>query len=341
MTEIGGVDFAWGKPDPVATRNCGYTFVMGYLSGGGTKDLTAAHVQAYRAAGLNVGLVWETSATRVQGGAAAGAADGAAAEAEANTVGYPTNCVIFFAVDFAATTADFPAIQAYAQAFNNATRRPIGIYGSFNVVEHFVGTAGIQYGWQTAAWSAGNFSAKAHLYQRAAHTNWPLIPGIDPANYDEDVQCLPLPLFGEVAPTPTPPPPPPPNLEDDMAGRFVTGGTQAPWFVTDGLFKRPVAPGEQNTLLANELAAKYTDGSTVKVVDPAWLASLPLAQNPPQPQPQPAPAPVTLDAATIGALKDAIVNDPAFQAVVQQAAAAVTTALDADLAQRFSTPPQT
>ena len=212
MTEIGGIDFAWARPAPPAVKQCGYSFVIGYLSGGGSKDLTAAQIAAYRAAGLMVGLVWETTANRVTGGAAAGAADGAAAEAEADRVGYPRDAVIFFAVDFDAQPSDFSTIAAYAAAFNQATNRPVGIYGSFDVVEHFVtpGQQPVQYGWQTAAWSNGELSAKAHLYQRVGHVNWPIIPGISALDFDEDVLCIPLPLMGAAAPAPKPVPGPAP-----------------------------------------------------------------------------------------------------------------------------------
>jgi hypothetical protein len=198
MSEVAGIDVAWTKPDPVNTRNAGYTLVIGYMSGDPTKNLRGPQIAAYRAAGLQVGLVWETSANRVLGGAAAGAADGAAADAQATAAGYPADCVLFFAVDFAATPAQFPVIDAYKRAFTAATVRPVGVYGSFAVVERFTGTPGCDYGWQTSAWSGSQLSAKAHLYQRAGHT-WPAIPGMTANSYDEDVLCRPLPLFGSTS----------------------------------------------------------------------------------------------------------------------------------------------
>jgi Domain of unknown function (DUF1906) len=198
MTEIGGCDFAWIKPDPGATRAAGYSFVIGYVSNSPGKDLSADQIAAYRDADLEVGLVWETTANRVLDGAAAGTEDGVLAGQKAVAVGYPVECVIFFAVDFDAQPADFPTIEAYAEAFNDAIPYPVGIYGSYAVIEGFV-TAGeppVQYGWQTAAWSRGQLSGKAHLYQRAAHTNWPLIDGVPASAFDEDVKLLDLPLFG-------------------------------------------------------------------------------------------------------------------------------------------------
>lgn len=206
MTAPLGIDFAWAKPDPHAVAAPGYQFVMGYLSGGGTKDLTAAQVTAYRAAGLQVGLVWETTAARALSGASAGAADGAAAEAEANQLGYPPSCVIFAAVDEAVTTAQIDGpIRAYMAAFSAATRRPVGVYGSYYVVSRLVtpGQAPVGYGWQTEAWSSDGrggylIAPQANLLQRLSHT-WS-IAGVTTSDWDEDVLLNPLPLYGASVP---------------------------------------------------------------------------------------------------------------------------------------------
>jgi Domain of unknown function (DUF1906) len=196
MPEIGGCDFAWTKPDPAATKAAGYSFVVGYLSNDPVKNLSAHHIAAYLDADLEVGLVWETTANRVLDGAPAGTADGVRASQQAAAIHYPVECVIFFAVDFDAQPAAFPTIEAYAHAFNIATPHPVGIYGSHAIIERFVtpGQQPVQYGWQTAAWSRGRLSGKAHLYQRATHTNWPLIHGVPANAFDEDVKLLDLPL---------------------------------------------------------------------------------------------------------------------------------------------------
>jgi hypothetical protein len=68
MAEIAGIDFAYTHPNPAAVRAAGYQFVLGYVSNSPGKNLTAALASAYRAAGLGVGLVWETAADRVSPG---------------------------------------------------------------------------------------------------------------------------------------------------------------------------------------------------------------------------------------------------------------------------------
>ena len=196
--ETPGVDFSFTKPDPGAMADAGYTFAIGYVSHNPAKNFSADVMAAYRDEGILVGLVWETTAARALEGHAAGAADGRAAEDQANAVGYPVDAVLFFAVDVDTTAADYPAIQAYAEAFNAVTRRPVGIYGEADVIDHFVtpGVQPVQYGWQTAAWSAGRLSKKANLYQRIGHPGWPVPAGTEADAFDENVAILPVPLAG-------------------------------------------------------------------------------------------------------------------------------------------------
>jgi len=162
----------------------------------------------YVAAGLRAGLVFETYTNRSAEGYGSGKADGRQSEDASNVRGYPVDAPLFFAVDYDAQPNDFGAIQAYANGFNAATRRPVGIYGSFAVIEHFVtlGQAPVQFGWQAEAWSGNNLSSKAHIYQRIAPKNRP-IAGVPSNAYDEDVLCIDLPLAGKAAPPPAPPTP--------------------------------------------------------------------------------------------------------------------------------------
>ncbi len=198
VSEIPGFDFSFTKPEPGAMGRAGYTFAIGYVSPNPAKNVSAELLAAYRYSGILVGLVWESTAGRALEGQAAGVADGQAAEDQANAVGYPVDAVLFFAVDQDTTAADYPAIQAYAEAFNAVTRRPVGIYGEADVIDHFVtpGVQPVQYGWQTAGWSDGRLSAHANLYQRVGHRGWPVPTGTSADAFDEDVAILPLPLAG-------------------------------------------------------------------------------------------------------------------------------------------------
>lgn len=226
MSETYGCDFAWTKPDPLALKNAGYTFVLGYISNDPTKDLSGAEIAAYAKAGLGVGLVYETTADRVLSGAAGGNADGIQANSAANARGYATNAPIFYAIDFDIAVSQYPLADAYGAAFNMANSRAVGPYGSFSYIEHAVtpGAQPNQVGWQTAAWSNGLLSQKANLYQRATHTH----PLVVPANqFDEDVVCKPIVLHGRTlqpggSVPPTPPPAPKPVYYRVSGGDTLT-----------------------------------------------------------------------------------------------------------------------
>jgi hypothetical protein len=214
MAEIAGIDFAYTHPNPAAVRAAGYQFVIGYVSNSPGKNMTAVLASAYHAAGLGVGLVWETTADRVRSGAAGGAVDGAAASAQAKAIGYPADCHVYFAVDYAAPARDFPVAQAYADAFDAHCAYPVGIYGDFAVIEHFVtpGQRPVRSGWQTVGWSSGLVSAKANLYQRNTY-HYRAIAGVTQSSYDENVVMHDAPLWWPgAAPSPdvvvTPPPAP-------------------------------------------------------------------------------------------------------------------------------------
>src|SRR5262245_46976040 len=86
-----GVDFANPRPSGAALKAAGKHFVIRYTSPNTTanprKRLTAAEVRNYRSAGLDIGLVWETSTDRATQGRAAGVADAHAAETVRRALG--------------------------------------------------------------------------------------------------------------------------------------------------------------------------------------------------------------------------------------------------------------
>lgn len=176
------VDYAWQHPNPGAIVADGYAGVIRYLSTDPTKNLSASERDELHAAGLGILLVWETAAQRALDGSVAGSADAALAEAQADALGYPAGCPIFYAVDFNATPDQ---IAAYFAGIAKTAKRPIGLYGSGTVVDNLV-RLGARYGWQTSAWSGPYISPNAYVYQRLSATR-PVIAGSDIHSYDEDV----------------------------------------------------------------------------------------------------------------------------------------------------------
>lgn len=223
MIETPGLDWSTARPAPAHLGAAGFRFAMRYVSplwstGPNPKDVSAVELAALRAAGLAVGLVFESTGGRARDGRAAGFADGQIASARARTVGYPAGYPIFYAVDFDAQPDQLAVVADYGAGFTaGVSGYPAGGYGSRAVVEHLAaqgGAAGL-YWWQTAGWSGDVLSPVAHLYQRVVK-RWADIPGTD-----EDVLCRPLPLYGWA-----PAPPAPAPHGDDMAMATMIRNTE-------------------------------------------------------------------------------------------------------------------
>lgn len=199
-------DYSLWRPSMAQLKALGVEGVCRYISDRDltdsttpAKNITPTEAKTLLDAGFGIVLVWETSASRAGEGAAAGAADVKAAEAQAAKLGYPATAPIFYAVDYDATVTQ---VKPYLDAVvANATRKAsLGVYGSFKIIEAYVAPGKFIYGWQTRAWSAGNISPKAHLYQRVFEQNYDL----------NDVR-RPIPTAWKKAAPPPPPPPPPPE----------------------------------------------------------------------------------------------------------------------------------
>lgn len=154
----------YNAQDPATIKAQGFDGVMRYISHQEGKCITMAEATGYREAGLIIGLVFEDGATNAALGATQGALDGQFAADVARMIGYPSNCVIFGAVDFEAQAWQLPVVDAYFSAFRNHGY-PTGPYGSAAVVESVLGVGMGTSAWQTAAWSGGVLSKQANLYQ--------------------------------------------------------------------------------------------------------------------------------------------------------------------------------
>jgi hypothetical protein len=165
---IRGVDYSsgYGPHLPGALVAGGYRFAMRYLSHpGNPKNLTAAELKALHAAGLGVGLVFETTAERPLKGKPAGKDDAEAAKEQVAALGL-TDAAVYFAADFDASGHQLDTTVAYLRAAAAVLGHDrTGVYGGIAVVDACAAAAGCTYFWQTSAWSGGRVSPAAHLYQ--------------------------------------------------------------------------------------------------------------------------------------------------------------------------------
>jgi hypothetical protein len=147
----------------------GYQFVCRYVSGGNSKDITSSEASADQAAGLDIVLVWETSGlagTDVADPMSQGVSDATGAQSEAASVGAPSTRPIYFAVDFDASSTDDTAVNAYFQGVASVLGLSrTGVYGGYYVVNELFNSGLVEWGWQTYAWSSGQWDARAQLRQ--------------------------------------------------------------------------------------------------------------------------------------------------------------------------------
>lgn len=211
---IQGIDYAWGRPDPGAVKRAGYAFVLRYLATGGPitmgKVIGLAERQALHAAGLGVGLVWETYANRPLEGAPAGTADGQAARSLARDLGFPDGFPIFGSVDFDPPPTQYPTIAAYLQAGN------FECYANAGTCQYMADHGICRHFWQHD-WGGGTFGGR-HLHQRGQ---------IELAGAQVDVNdayetcCIWFP--GQSQPVPQPHPLPESLPEEDTMLCFTDG----------------------------------------------------------------------------------------------------------------------
>lgn len=166
------LDIAWSRPsiasikgvtvhdsDGVAHHPVG---VVRYFSKDDTKDLHASEVPAYRAAGVLLATVYETTAGRATAGYAAGVADAHDAEAQRKQAGLGADHVHHFAVD---KDVPWSAVDLYFKGVISVLGvARTGAYGGFRIIEGAY-ALGIRHLWQTLAWSHGQVSRHATLYQ--------------------------------------------------------------------------------------------------------------------------------------------------------------------------------
>jgi hypothetical protein len=153
-------DYSWARPAPEALTGAGFTAVLRYLSHEPAKNLSLGERDALHGAGLAVGLVWESTANRALAGYAAGRADAHIANAQADALGFPPGKVLFYAVDI--STGPGP-VTDYFRGVEDADGRPVGVYGTYDVIEGLVGDGFVACGWQCAAWS-GNGAGSGGSY---------------------------------------------------------------------------------------------------------------------------------------------------------------------------------
>lgn len=166
-----GVDYAFlPHPSMGTLKGAGTKFVARYLSNvdprakDTTKTLGVSEASELRRNGFPIVLVFETSAGRATDGKAAGAKDARTAIKHAGILGAPADTALYFAVDF---DADPREVVDYFEGVRAVAGDRAGAYGGIRVIDELFRRKLIDYGWQTLAWSGGEWSSRAQLRQYA------------------------------------------------------------------------------------------------------------------------------------------------------------------------------
>jgi hypothetical protein len=142
------------------------TFVCRYLSHSAGKNLTRKEADTLTAGGIWMAVVWETTADRALSGKAGGIADAKEALRQATVCGMPDDRPIYFAVDWDASASQQSAINQYLIGCASVLGVDrVGLYAGYGPITRAFSAGVIAWGWQTYAWSGGELSTKAQLYQ--------------------------------------------------------------------------------------------------------------------------------------------------------------------------------
>jgi len=175
-----GLDYAWhGLLRPQAFIDAGYSFVCRYLSRDPSKDIDAEEAKLLSDVGLDIVLVWETSEKRpITGGYAGGMTDARLAFQRAAALGMPDGRPVYFAVDYDVAAA---AADAYFKGIRDAgfPAERVGVYAGLRPLRHLLDVGLATWGWQTSAWSGGQWDPRAHLRQYKYGLKFPGVSSAD------------------------------------------------------------------------------------------------------------------------------------------------------------------
>jgi hypothetical protein len=177
-----GVDYAFSPhPSISSLQKAGVKFVVRYI---GSKDYTSSRsskwlspseYRSLKEAGIQVAVVFETTAKRPESGKSAGVADAKVAEKEIEYIGLPADIPVYFAVDYDDTVG--PNIRGYFDGIATVLPKSrIGVYAGYKILKVLLDEKRATYGWQTYAWSGGKWDSRAQLQQ---YSNGKTIGGAD------------------------------------------------------------------------------------------------------------------------------------------------------------------
>jgi len=173
---------------PIADmKSAGVSFVCRYLSYVNSltavKLLTPAEARSLNQAGLSIVSNYEWYANRALESFSSGVQDAQIATGQHANCGGPGNRPIYFSVD-----VDVDGTQALDYFHGVASVIGLartGAYGSYKVLKYLFDVGAISWGWQTYAWSYGQWEPRAHIQQYQNS----MIMGGQEVDYDRSIKA--------------------------------------------------------------------------------------------------------------------------------------------------------
>jgi hypothetical protein len=159
-------DYSWVHPKLESLKKLGFSGILRYVSRDMAKCVTRSEIAWCQANGFGLGLVFEDFTSRCLQGAHAGVEDALFSRGFLQGRGLPVN--LYFAID---TDVDASSVRPYFAGITSVIGKQ-GVYGSYRVVDALVGGGICSAGWQTAAWSHGQWSVHAGILQVEFGNAW-------------------------------------------------------------------------------------------------------------------------------------------------------------------------
>jgi hypothetical protein len=160
-----GLDFnTYPNPSTSTIAADGYSFVAQYLAGPG--HLTSSSAADFHSHGISVVANWEMDPNSPLGGYSSGVSDAQNALADANAAGFPGSLPIYFSIDFSPSSSQMSEVVDYFHGVASVLGLSrTGAYGGYSTMDTLFNDGAISYGWQTYAWSNGQWDSRAQLRQ--------------------------------------------------------------------------------------------------------------------------------------------------------------------------------
>ena len=167
-----GLDYVTGPPI-ADMKAAGVSFVCRYLSYVNNltqvKLLTPPEAKALSQAGISIVSNYEWYAVgnngvpRVSEGFASGVQDARIAASQHAACGGPPDRPIYFSVDV--DVAGTQCLEYFRGVASVIGASRTGVYGSYRVLNYLLVSGLVGWGWQTYAWSGGQWEPRAHIQQ--------------------------------------------------------------------------------------------------------------------------------------------------------------------------------